>query len=88
MTDSQATHNSSLLTRFDQPLIGVLVEEDGKEMIRYYFEELEQESVSSESITQDAIHLAGAWSDLDWRNLEQELDRIRHETPPSPPLAL
>jgi hypothetical protein len=28
------------------------------------------------------------WHDLDWDTMEQTLHRIRHESPPSPPLAL
>ena len=30
--------------------------------------------------------LAGAWSDLDWDEAEKELDRIRHESNPTPPI--
>jgi hypothetical protein len=37
---------------------------------------------------QDALRLAAAWRDLDWEDMERGLDRIRHESPPSPPLAL
>lgn len=88
MTHSQLDPNSSFLIRSDQPLIGVLVEENGEEMVRYFSEEPEPNTIASQSVTQDAIRLAGAWSDLDWEELEQELNRIRHETPPSPPLAL
>lgn len=88
MTHSHPSPTSGFLIRSDQPLIGVLVEEDGEEMVRYFSEEQEADTVASLSVTQDALRLAGAWSDLDWEELEQELDRIRHETPPSPPLAL
>ena len=41
-----------------------------------------------EDTTQAALALAGAWSDLAWDELEQALDRIRHESPPTPPLAV
>ena len=35
---------------------------------------------------QRALSLAGAWSDLDWEETLEELDRIRHQTPPTPPI--
>jgi hypothetical protein len=30
--------------------------------------------------------LAGAWADLDWEEAHDELDRIRHESDPTPPI--
>lgn len=38
--------------------------------------------------SQDAQALAGAWSDLDWEQMARELDRNRHNIPPSLPLDL
>ena len=35
---------------------------------------------------QAALDLAGAWSDLDWERALEELDRIRHERKPTPPI--
>src|SRR5712691_8789695 len=37
---------------------------------------------------QDACCLAGVWSDLDWEQAADELDRIRHESRPTPPFEL
>ncbi len=37
---------------------------------------------------QKILSLFGKWSDLDWDTALEELDRIRHESKPSPPLAL
>lgn len=34
----------------------------------------------------DALSLAGAWSDLDWDEMYEALDRIRHESEPTPPI--
>lgn len=87
MANYQSNQNSSLLTRSDQPLIGVLVEEEGEELVRYFSEEPEADIVAADA-TRAALNLAGAWSDLDWDEIEEELNRIRHETPPSPPLDL
>ena len=34
----------------------------------------------------DALNLAGAWSDLDWKEMAEKLDRIRHASRPTPPV--
>ncbi len=36
--------------------------------------------------TESARALAGAWSDLDWEEALDELDRIRKESEPTPPI--
>ena len=41
---------------------------------------------STDEDIQAALDLAGAWSDLDWDDMEAELYRIGHSTPPSPPI--
>lgn len=46
-------------------------------------EALTDQAVSSNE-TKDALNLAGAWRDLDFDEMMQELDRIRHETLPTP----
>ncbi len=42
----------------------------------------------SDEVVADALGLAGAWSDLDWEQTAEELDRIRHTNPPTPPIDL
>ena len=37
---------------------------------------------------EETLALAGAWGDLDWNEVEAELDRIRHSSKPTPPLEL
>ena len=41
---------------------------------------------SPEASIQDALDLARAWADLDWGEAEAELDRIRHQSNPTPPM--
>ncbi len=36
---------------------------------------------------EETLALAGSWSDLNWEQMQGELDRIRHESKPTPPLA-
>ena len=63
MSDHQTT-NPSFPVRDDQPLIGVIVQEDGKELTRYFTD------------------------DLSWEETAAALDRIRHESQPTPPIEL
>lgn len=69
-----------------QPLIGIPFEENGKEVIRYFSEEKQAEQAVSDTATEEALKLAGAWSDLSWDEMEKALDRIRHESTPTPPI--
>ncbi|MDO8669844.1 MAG: hypothetical protein Q7O66_00225 [Dehalococcoidia bacterium] len=78
----------SLLVRSDQPLIGLILKEDSREVVRYFAEETEADAAIPQDATRDALSLAGAWSELSWAEMEKGLDRIRHESPPSPPIAL
>ena len=63
-------------------------EENGQEVVRYFSEEKQADKAVSEDATQTALDLAGAWSDLSWEEMERELDKIRHEIKPTPPLEL
>lgn len=73
----------------DQPLIGIPIREDGEEVIRYFTDEIALDKASTPSSIQTALSLAGAWKDLDdWEEVLGELDRIRHESKPTPPTDL
>lgn len=79
---------SCLALRSDQPLVGVVVEEDGREVVRYFAGDVPEQDEPSDEAVADALGLAGAWSDLDWQQTADELDRIRHAHPPTPPIEL
>ncbi len=68
-----------------QPLIGVL---DSDGMVRYFTDEVDSDAATSAASIQRALSALGAWDDLDWAAAKAELDRIRHASPPSPPLDL
>ena len=70
----------------DQPLIGVMVRKNGKNVVRYFTDEAEADQALAQDSIQAALRLAGAWSDLDWDEAVTELDRIRHESKPTPPI--
>jgi hypothetical protein len=54
-------------------------------MSEFVDKQAEGASASSDSI-QRALNLAGAWSDLNWDEMQAALDRIRHESQPTPPI--
>ena len=74
----------------DQPLFGVFDEVDGQEVVRYFAGDVPAggEGQSPDEILQAALVVIGAWSDLDWDELSAELDRIPHESRPTPPIKL
>ncbi len=45
-----------------------------------------QKKEKARTSVKEALALAGAWSDLPSEHMEEELDRIRHETKPTPPI--
>jgi hypothetical protein len=66
------------------PLIGIIVEEKGEEVVRYFTEEEQADQASTGF--EEALSLAGAWSELDLDKTLDALDRIRHESKPTPPI--
>jgi hypothetical protein len=70
------------------PLIGIIFEENGQEIVRYFTEEKAADAAVSRSATHDALAVIGAWRDLDWDETVAVLDRIRHESKPTPPIKL
>lgn len=77
---------TSLVVHNDQPLIGVIVREDGQDVTRYFADEQAADAAVQPSATEEALSAIGAWSDLDWEEMFDALDRIRHESKPTPPI--
>ena len=72
--------------RAEAALIGLLVEEDGRDVVHYFADEAAADAARPHRIKPAALSVIGAWSDLDWDEMERELDRIRHESRPTPPV--
>jgi len=72
----------------DEALIGVFLEENGLEVVRYFTSVAEAERAIPASAIEEGLQLAGAWEDLDIEQMLDELDRIRHESRPTPPFSL
>ena len=68
-----------------QGVMAVLVGPPGEEETIYFTAESEDEvrRLLGDPV-ETALSLAGAWSDLDEDEVLRELDRLRHESPPTP----
>jgi hypothetical protein len=77
-----ARQHISLKAGPEEPLIAAPTEDGGT--IYYTSEEAARADLTDETL-QRALDLAGAWSDLDWDEAMDELDRIRHASKPSAP---
>jgi hypothetical protein len=70
-----------------EPIYMRPLDDEGQAWEFYWTEEEVDEAITDEDI-QEALALAGAWSDLDADEVLAELDRIRHANPPTPLLEL
>jgi len=77
-----------LTTRRSRPLIGVPIGEGATEDVRYFTSEEEADRFLSkdEEGIKKALSAIGGWSDLDFDEMLDELDRIRHQSKPTPPI--
>lgn len=70
-TSRQPEFASGFAVSPDRPLIGIMMIEDGREVVRYFADEADADA---------AIAVLG------WNEAIDELDRIRHESQPTPPI--
>jgi hypothetical protein len=75
-----------LQNQTQSPLIGIIFQEHGQEVVRYFTDEEAADAAVSQRTSQDALAVIGAWDDLDWETTITALDRIRHESKPTPPI--
>ncbi len=93
MSDVTAHFGEGLTTRQGQPLIGVPTLHGAEEVIRYFASEEDADRALADGSAgiERVLRLAGAWEHLDaddGPDMLDELDRIRHESRPTPPLEL
>src|SRR5947209_8935490 len=48
----------------------------------------EKKQKTNQQAIEETLALAGSWKDLDFDDMLEQLDRIRHESKPTPPLTL
>jgi hypothetical protein len=86
MTEHSERREAGLVARRDQPLIGLVTQESGHEVVHYFAEEAAADATLSEAVTRAALDAIGAWSDLNWEEMQLALGRLRHDSPPTPPI--
>ena len=57
--------------------------EDGQPVTHYFTDADAADAAVAKWRLQRALSAIGAWSDLDWDEMETDLDRIRHESKPT-----
>ena len=67
-----------LVVEHGQPVVAIPLIENGREVIHFAVETETTVGTTLPESVQDALSLAGAWSDLDWEETIEALDRIRH----------
>jgi hypothetical protein len=93
MAKAAARRDRPLTTRRTQPLIGIPFDDGVDEVVQYFSseEEADQAMSAGQFGVEGALRLVGAWEHLDSEDgpdMLDELDRLRHESAPSPLLEL
>lgn len=88
MRRSHSERVSSLVAERDQAIIAVPLIENGRAVVKYAVETETTTAASLPGSVQEALDLAGVWSDLDWDETIEALERIRQESQPTPPIEL
>jgi hypothetical protein len=84
MAEPQRFPGPGLTVGRKQMLFAVPVDEHGHEVVRYFTDQADGNSDVEDEGVRQALSVIGAWSDLDWEQALDELDRIRHASPPTP----
>lgn len=82
----RAPNPDGIVVRRGQPLYVVPdVDENGEEIDRIFTDDAEFDAwIERRGLTLKSF--AGIWKDLDWEEMAEVLDRIRHESQPTPPV--
>ncbi|MFN0071017.1 MAG: hypothetical protein ACKVVP_05950 [Chloroflexota bacterium] len=86
MPELEPPHLRSLTIQRDQPLIAVPLDIGGREAVCYFADEAAADAASAPDSVQQALAVIGAWRDIDSEDALDMLDRIRHESEPTPPI--
>jgi hypothetical protein len=82
---TMAIRGQVLVVKDGEPLVAVPGTENGQNVTYYFVDDGSADDVLPER-TEAALGVIGAWSDLDWDEMVDALDRIRHESDPTPPI--
>jgi len=87
MSESRA-RGDGLTTRKSQPLIGIPSHDGTDDVVRYFTSEVDADrsaALGNANVAR-ALHAIGGWSDLDFDEMLDALDEIRHRSQPTPPI--
>jgi hypothetical protein len=89
MPDQPGHSQPTLTTRGNQPLIGIPTKDGAEKVVRYFtsVEDADRALSQDDDGIQRALSAIGAWSDLDFDQMLDDLDQIRHRSDPTPPIA-
>ena len=74
MAEQPPHQATSILARSDQPLIGIITERNGQEVVHYFADEQAADAASGKDSVQKTLKLIGAWRNLmDWEDVERDL---------------
>ncbi len=69
-----------------QPPIPIPIDVDGEEHVVYVPDSDKADAAMRADTLDRVLAPAGAWSDLEWDEVSEALDRIRHDSTPTPPI--
>jgi hypothetical protein len=73
--------------RHGERLIGLPIQEGSETVVRYITSEDEVDAlIPLDERIRRALGSIGAWSDIDFDDMLEDLDRIRHGSRPTPPI--
>ena len=81
-----ASQPGGLVVRRGHPVISIPDTEDGEPITRLFADEHEARDWAKADTTKRALRAIGSWSHLDADEVLDSLDRIRHESKPTPPI--
>jgi hypothetical protein len=68
--------------------MGIRTRDRDHDVVRNFMAEEDADAQATPVGIQKALSLAGGWGDWDWDEMEAALERIRHESTPTPPIEL
>jgi hypothetical protein len=90
MADVDVHPADGLTTRGRPALIGIPIGDSSEEVVRYFTseEDADHALATDDSTVRLALSAIGSWADQDFDEMLNVLDRIRHQSTPTPPLDL
>ncbi|MBA3945454.1 MAG: hypothetical protein H0X37_12925 [Herpetosiphonaceae bacterium] len=86
MNNVYSSRETEVVVQLHQPLIAIPFEQNGEEVVHYFFDDAQADIALGQDGRQGAIKLAAVWSDLDGDAMLASLEQWRRESPPTPPL--